>query len=334
MPEHRTIDAHAHILAEETMAFMRKEAPKIGPRMERIDDDFAVLEVGGIRYQPFPRGGWDMLRRLSDMDAAGIDMQLVSNTPQTFLYNQDPSLTAAMAALQNDQIAKAVAANPKRLMGLATLAMQAPALAAEELRRAIHSLGLKGAQIGSNVNGRNLDDPKLGPLWAAANELGAFIMVHPTQVAGAERLGAYYLTNLIGNPLDTTIAAACLVFGGVIERYPRIKFLMVHGGGFVPYHAGRFRHGWHVRSEPRATLAAPPDDSLNRLFFDTIVHDQPALQFLVSRAGASRVLLGSDYPFDMGTLDGVRQVRTLPVSEPDKAAILGGAAQALLDGVG
>jgi aminocarboxymuconate-semialdehyde decarboxylase len=334
MLEHRTIDAHAHILAEETMALMRKEAPAIGPRMERIDDDFAVLEVAGSRYRPFPLGGWDMQRRLSDMDAAGIDMQLVSNTPQTFLYNQDPSLTAAMAALQNEQIAKAVAANLNRLMGLATLPMQAPALAADELRRAIRSLALNGAQIGSNVNGRNLDDPAFEPLWAAANELGAFIMVHPTQVAGAERLGAYYLANLIGNPLDTTIAAACLVFGGVIERHPRIKFLMVHGGGFVPYQAGRFRHGWHVRSEPRATLTAPPDDSLNRLYFDTIVHDPSVLQFLVSRAGASRVLLGSDYPFDMGTLDGVRQVRALPLSEPDKAAILGGAARVLLDGVG
>jgi aminocarboxymuconate-semialdehyde decarboxylase len=334
MPEHRTIDAHAHILAEETMALMRKEAPKIGPRLERIDDDFAVLEVAGSRYRPFPRGGWDMPRRLGDMDAAGIDMQLVSNTPQTFLYNQDPSLTAAMATLQNDQIAKAVAANRKRLMGLATLPMQAPALAAEELRRAIRSLGLKGTQIGSNVNGRNLDDPALEPLWAAANELGAFVMVHPTQVAGAERLGSYYLANLIGNPLDTTIAAACLVFAGVVARYPGIKFLMVHGGGFVPYQAGRFRHGWHVRPEPRATLKAPPDDSLNRLYFDTIVHDPSALQFLVSSAGASRVLLGSDYPFDMGTIDGARQVRALPLSEPDKAAILGGVARALLDGVG
>jgi aminocarboxymuconate-semialdehyde decarboxylase len=334
MSEHRTIDAHAHILAEETMALMCKEAPTIGPRMERIDDDFAVLEVAGSRYRPFPRGGWDMQRRLSDMDAAGIDMQLISNTPQTFLYNQDPSLTAAMAALQNDQIATAVAANPKRLMGLATLPMQAPTLAADELHRAIRSLGLKGAQIGSNVNGRNLDDKVFEPLWAAANELAALMMVHPTQVAGAERLGSYYLANLIGNPLDTTIAAACLVFGGVIERHPRIKFLMVHGGGFVPYQAGRFRHGWHVRAEPRATLAAPPDDSLNRLFFDTIVHDQSVLQFLVSSAGASRVLVGSDYPFDMGTLDGVRQVRALPLSEPDKATILGGAARALLDGVG
>jgi aminocarboxymuconate-semialdehyde decarboxylase len=333
MPEHRTIDAHAHILAEETMALMRKEAPKIGPRMERIDDNFAVLEVAGSRYRPFPRGGWDMQRRLSDMDAAGIDVQIVCNTPQTFLYNQDPSLTAALAMLQNDQIAKAVAAVPQRLIGIATLPMQAPTLAADELRRAIRSLGLKGAQIGSNVNGRNLDDLVFEPLWAAANEFGAFIMVHPTQVAGAERLSSYYLANLIGNPLDTTIAAACLVFGGVIERHPNIKFLMVHGGGFVPYQAGRFRHGWHARPEPRAALKVPPDDSLNKLYFDTIVHGQSALEFLVSSAGASRVLLGSDYPFDMGTLDCVRQVRALPLAEPDKAIILGGAAMALLDRV-
>jgi aminocarboxymuconate-semialdehyde decarboxylase len=330
MPEQRTIDAHAHILAEETMALMRKEAPGIGPRMERIDDDFAVLDVAGSRYRPFPRGGWDMQRRLSDMDAAGVDAQIVCNTPQTFLYNQDPSLTATLAGLQNDEIAKAVAANPKRLIGLATLPMQAAALAADELRRAVRSLGLKGAQIGSNVNGRNLDDPTLEPLWAAANELRAFIMVHPTQVAGADRLGSYYLVNLIGNPLDTTIAAACLVFGGVVARYPGIRFLMVHGGGFVPYQAGRFRHGWQVRPEPRTALKTPPDAALDRLFFDTIVHSQSALEFLVSSAGASRVLLGSDYPYDMGTLDCVRQVRALSLAEADKATILGGAAKALL----
>jgi aminocarboxymuconate-semialdehyde decarboxylase len=274
-----------------------------------------------------------MERRLADMDAAGVDAQLVCNTPQTFLYNQDPALTAVLAGLQNDAIAKAVAANPKRLIGLATLPMQAPALAADELRRAVRGLGLKGAQIGSNVNGRNLDDPAFEPLWAAANELRAFVMVHPTQVAGAERLGSYYLVNLIGNPLDTTIAAACLVFGGVIERYPGIKFLMVHGGGFVPYQAGRFGHGWRVRSEPQAALKASPDISLDRLFFDTIVHSRPALEFLVSSAGASHVLLGSDYPYDMGTPEGVRQVRALSLAEADKATILGGAAQALLDDV-
>ncbi|HEX2336734.1 MAG TPA: amidohydrolase family protein [Hyphomicrobiaceae bacterium] len=324
------IDVHAHILAEETMALMREEAPSLGPRFERIDDDFAVLDVAGSTYRPFPRGAWDLQKRFQDMDAAGIDMQVVSNTPQTFLYNQDAALTAVLAALQNDQIAKVVAAHPDRLLGIATLPMQAPQLAADELRRAVRKLGLKGAQIGSNVNGRNLDDPALEPLWAAANELGAFIMVHPTQVAGAERLKSYYLVNLIGNPLDTTIAAAALVFGGVIERYANIKFLMVHGGGFVPYQIGRFQHGWQVRPEPQAKLQAPPDASLARLLFDTILHGQPALEFLVGSCGASRVLLGSDYPFDMGTLECVRQVRGLAVPEADKATILGGAAMEVL----
>jgi aminocarboxymuconate-semialdehyde decarboxylase len=330
MPELRKIDVHAHILSEETISLMRKEAPKVGPRLERIDDDFAVLEVAGTPYRPFPRGGWDMSRRLQDMDAAGIDVQVISNTPQTFLYNQEGRLAAALSALQNDEIAKAVAGNPTRLLGIATLPMQAPDLAAAELRRAMLTLGLKGAQIGSNINGRNLDDEALEPLWAAANELDAFIMVHPTGVAGADRLKSYYLVNLIGNPLDTTIAAAALVFGGVVERYPRIKFLMVHGGGFVPYQAGRFKHGWQVRAEPRARLKSPPQASLDKLLFDTIVHGRPALEFLVSTCSAQRVLLGSDYPFDMGTLECARQVEALSIPETDKAIILGGAAKRVL----
>ena len=330
MTKRATIDVHAHILAEDTMALMRKEAPGVGPRVERIDDDFAVLEVAGTKYRPFPRGGWDMDKRLADLDAAGIDMQVISNTPQTFLYNQEAALTATLAALQNDQIAKAVAAHPERLLGIATLPMQAPQLAADELSRAMRKLGLKGAQIGSHVNGRNLDDPALEPLWATADELDAFIMVHPTQVAGAERLKSYYLVNLIGNPLDTTIAAAALVFGGVIARFPRIKFLMVHGGGFVPYQAGRWEHGWQVRPEPQEKLKVSPAASIGRLLFDTILHGQPALEYLVATAGASRVLLGSDYPFDMGTLEGVRQVQALSISEADKATILGGAALRLL----
>ena len=136
------------------------------------------------------------------------------------------------------------------------------------------------------------------------------------------------ITSVFMRPADE-----CLVFGGVIKRHSDIKFLMVHGGGFVPYQAGRFRHGWHVRPEPRAILKEAPDDSLGRLYFDTIVHGQPALEFLVSSAGASRVLLGSDYPFDMGTLDCVRQVRALSLAEPDQATVLGGAVMALLNNV-
>src|SRR5215510_2749657 len=173
MPARRKIDVHAHILSQETISLMRKEAPHIGPRLQRVDDDFAVLEVAGSPYRPFPRGGWDMSRRLNDMDAAGVDVQVVSNTPQTFLYNQEGALAAALSAIQNDQIARAVADNPSRLVGIATLPMQAPDLAAAELRRAMGTLGLKGAQIGSNINGSNLDDARLDPLWAAANELDA-----------------------------------------------------------------------------------------------------------------------------------------------------------------
>jgi aminocarboxymuconate-semialdehyde decarboxylase len=322
MQHAKTIDVHAHILSDETLRLIAKEAPSVAPKRTPIDDEFSVLEVAGTPYRPFPRGGWDLQRRLRDMDASEVGMQVLSNTPQTFLYNLDASLAAAVAALQNEQIAKTVAAHPDRFFGIATLPMQAPQKAADELRRAMRTLKLAGAQIGSNVNGRNLDDPALEPLWAAAHELGALIMIHPTQVAGAERLKSYYLVNLIGNPLDSTIAAASLVFGGVVTRYPNIKFLFVHGGGFVPYQFGRFCHGWQVRPEPKAQLKEPPDAALERLWFDTILHAKAPLEYLVASAGASRVVLGSDYPFDMGTLDCVRQVRALSVPQADKETIL------------
>jgi aminocarboxymuconate-semialdehyde decarboxylase len=324
------IDTHAHILSEETMRMIAAEAPKVAPKLTPIDKDFAILEVAGTPYRPFPRGGWDMERRLEDMAFSDVDVQVLSNTPQTFLYNQDAVLNAILSALQNDQIAKAVASHPGRFQGIATLPMQAPQKAADELNRAMRTLGLKGAHIGSNINGKNLDDPEFEVLWATANELDAFIMVHPTQVAGADRLKSYYLTNLIGNPLDSTIAAASLVFSGVVERYPGIKFLFVHGGGFVPWQMGRFSHGWHVRPEPQLKLKQPPEASLNRLYFDSILHARPQLECLVALAGPERVVLGSDYPFDMGTLECARQVKALSIRDVDKAAILSGTPLKLL----
>jgi aminocarboxymuconate-semialdehyde decarboxylase len=141
---------------------------------------------------------------------------------------------------------------------------------------------------------------------------------------------SYYLGNLIGNPLDTTIAAACLVFGGVVARYPNIKFFLVHGGGFLPYQAGRWQHGWHARPEPQVKLKEPPEAAIRTFYFDTILHGRPALEFLVSTFGASHVLLGSDYPYDMGTFECARQVRALSAPEVDRTKILAGNAQALL----
>jgi aminocarboxymuconate-semialdehyde decarboxylase len=330
----KTVDIHAHILTEETIRLLQREAPKIAPKLSRIDDQFGTLDIAGSVYRNFPRGGWDVERRLQDMAASKVDLQVLSVCPQTFIYAQPPALAGVFARIQNEQLAKLVKTRPDRFLGIATLAMQAPRHAAEELRHAVRALGLRGAQIGSNVAGKNLDDPELEPVWATAAELDAFILVHPINVAGGDRLSSYYLTNLIGNPLDTTIAAACLTFSGVLERYPQLKFCLAHGGGFVPYQAGRLVHGWQVRTEPKKRLPKPPTDSLKRFYFDTIVHSKDALEFLVSVAGAERVLLGSDYPFDMGMPDGVLQVRSLSIAPAEQSSILGERAQTLLGAVG
>ena len=312
------------------MGLLQKEAPKIAPRLTPIDADVAVLDVAGVPYRPFPRGGFDIERRFADMAAAEVEVHLLSATPQTYYYDQEPALAAACAALQNDQIAKLVKAHPERFIGVATLPIQSPQRAADELARAVRSLGLRGAMIGSNALGKNLDDPSFEPLWAVAAELGAFMLIHPVNVAGVDRLRSYYLNNLIGNPLDTTIAAACLVFGGVLERYPTLKVLLVHGGGFVPYQAGRWAHGWHVRPEPKVNVKRSPEPWIDRFYYDTILHARPQLEFLVSSVGPARVLLGSDYPYDMGTGECVRQVKALSIGEADKAKVLCDNARALL----
>jgi len=215
-------------------------------------------------------------------------------------------------------------------MGIATLPMQAPEKAAGELRRAVTKLGLRGTMIASNIMGKNLDDPSFEPLWATAEDLGAFVFVHPNNVAGADRMKSYYLNNLIGNPLDTTIGAACLYFGGVLDRHPRLTVVLAHGGGFTPYQAARWEHGWQVRPEPKKNIAKQPTNIARRFYYDTILHSAPVLEFMIGHVGADRVMLGSDYPYDMGMMDCVKHVRSLNIADADKATILGGRAATLL----
>jgi aminocarboxymuconate-semialdehyde decarboxylase len=291
------------------------------------------LSIAGVPYRPFPLGGFDIAQRLKDMAASEVDMQVLSNTPQTFLYNQDAGLTAASAIVQNDQIAKHVRDYPKSFYGLATLPMQAPKAAADELTRAITKLGLKGAQIGSNINGKNLDDPDFEPVWAVANQHSAFIMVHPNNVAGADRLKSYYLGNLIGNPLDTTIAAASLFFGGVMDRFPKLKVMLAHGGGFTPYQAPRWEHGWKVRPEPKQNIKTQPKNIAGRFIYDTILHSSKTLEAMIGLVGVDKVMLGSDYPYDMEMRDCVAHVRGLNISDADKTAILTGNFEKVLAGV-
>lgn len=326
----KTIDIHTHVLADATVKLMQKEIPSLGLKMAPYDADNAVCEVSGVAYRPFPRGGHDIERRFKDMDAAEVDVHLLSAAPQTWLYGQEAAVGVTASAIQNDEIARLVKEHPDRFSGIATLPMQAPDKAADELRRAMRKLGLHGAMIGSNIGGKNLDDPSFEPLWAAAEELDAFMMIHPGNVAGADRLRSYYLGNLIGNPLDTTIAGACLIFGGVLERHPKLNFIMSHGGGFIPYQGGRWVHGWEVRPEPKVHVKHSPAPYLDRFLYDTILHAQAPLEFLISSVGANRVFLGSDYPYDMGTGECVRQVRAANISAADRDIILGGHAAKIL----
>jgi aminocarboxymuconate-semialdehyde decarboxylase len=325
----RTIDIHAHVLTEETMALIGKEVPALQPRLTRIDADNFLIEVAGVPYKPFPLGGFDLERRFADMTASEVDMQVLSATPQTYFYEQDVEAAAVCAGIQNEGIAKLVKAYPDRFLGIATLPMQSGEHAAKELARAMRNLGLRGAMIGSNANGVNLDHPRYEALWTVAAESGAFILIHPANVAGADRLTSYYLNNLVGNPLDTTIAAACLVFGGVMERHPKLKVCLLHGGGFVPYQMGRWVHGWKVRPEPQVNIKTSPQASIDRFTFDTILHAKPQLEFLVGAVGAGRVMLGSDYPYDMGTFECARQVKALSIGDSDKAKVLEGNAMRL-----
>lgn len=324
------IDVHAHILSEETMRLMCAEAPQMGPRLSDMRADGARLEMMGRTRGNFPRLAWDLELRLKTMAETGVDMQLLSVVPHTLVYNAEPTLALAFAQIQNEQIAAQVRAMPDRFAGLATLPLQSPRAAAAELRRAMTELGLKGAMLGSHVDGTNLDEPELEAVWEVADELGAFLFIHPQKPAGGERIASYYLSNLIGNPLDTTIAAASLVFGGVFQRHPGLKVMLSHGGGFVPYQIGRFIHGWHERAEAKVHLKVSPEADFNRFFYDTLTHSEPTLRSLVEWSGADRVLFGTDYPFDMGEFDCAERVRALHLPRGDEAAILGGRAIELL----
>jgi aminocarboxymuconate-semialdehyde decarboxylase len=330
------IDVHAHMLPQEAMRLLTSESPRVAPKLIEQPDGSLDMEIAGRLVQrPLPRQIFDLDLRLADMDANGVDVQLVCGPVQTFFYGEDAALGAACAELQNDELAAAVKRHPGRLMGLATLPMQDSGRAADELRRAVRTLGLYGAQIGSNVNGRNLDDPALEPVWAVADELRAFLLIHPHgEIVPGDRLKSYYMRNFVGLPFETTVAAASLVFGGVLERHPDMTVCLCHGGGFVPYQMGRFLHAFAVRAEARGSLHEPPEASFARLRYDSITHSTRALEFLVDQVGPERVLLGSDYPFDMGNLDCVARVEALLRPRAEKDTILGERVQKVLQLVG
>jgi aminocarboxymuconate-semialdehyde decarboxylase len=328
------VDVHAHLAPKGFLAEARKGAAG-GPRIERSAEghEFIVFDekapVGYRRMRLMPQE-YDHDARLREMDKAGIGMQIVSLTPPFFHYWVEPARGKDFCRMANEEIAALVRQRPYRFRGMATVPLQDPAAATEELAYARRELGLVGVEIGSNVNGRELDDPALHPFFARCAELRMPVLIHPIAVTGADRMTRYYLRNLIGNVVDTSIALAHLIFGGALQRWPDLVVIAAHAGGIIPYTRGRLDHGYRVRPECRSAIPKRPSAYLKRVYFDTIAHDRDALAYLVRWAGARRVLLGSDFPFDMADPDPVRTVHGLPrLSAADRAQILGRNALAL-----
>jgi aminocarboxymuconate-semialdehyde decarboxylase len=263
-------------------------------------------------------------RRLQDMAVMGVDVQVLS--PMLGLLGRD----LKTARMHNNSFADVVGRHPRRFVGMAVLPMREPERAPEELERAVKELGFRGATIGSNVLGKNLDAREFAPLYAKVQELDVPVFIHPVNVLGRDRLGDYELDNLIGNPTDTAVAAASFIFGGVLKEFPRLKFYLAHGGGSCPYLCGRWDHGWRVRPGARGRIDRPPSEYLKRFYFDALAHSTPALEYLVASVGAERVMLGTDYPYDMGDTEPVTKIwASSCLSKAEREQLLGGNATAL-----
>jgi aminocarboxymuconate-semialdehyde decarboxylase len=326
------IDAHAHFVSESLLVAVERDGERYGIRISRGHDGRRLCVLGSAPVRPFPKPLTDLDARWTRMEQQGVDVQVVSGWNEFFGYELEPADGRWWSRLQNESLAETVAESDDRLVGLAALPMQDPSAAVHELRYAADKLGLRGAIIGTNVRGANLDDPELEPFWKGAADVGAALVVHPggPTIAGGDRLSRHFLSNLVGNPTETTIAGASLLFGGVVDRFPDIRFMLVHGGGFLPYQLGRLRKGFDVRPEIPKDPSHDPLKQASRFFYDTILHASPALELLIDVAGPSRIVFGTDFPFEMSESRSVHDVLSVGFLGGDsRAAIAGGNAAAL-----
>lgn len=292
------IDFHSHVIPEPIIGAMRADPERYATRIEEQAGK-RYLVRGKLRLELLPEFSVAEAK-LEAMDRKGIEISVISPGPQVFFYNLNEEHGIAAARLVNDGIAAMVASKPARLRGMATLPMQDPDAAVAEMERVAREHGFRGIELATAAPGGELADAKYRPLLRRAQELKMTLFAHPNTIGAAGRLDCYYLTNLIGNPLETTIMVANLMFSGALDELPRLKLLLAHGGGFVPYQVGRFVHGHRVRPETRAHTASSAKEMLKRFYFDTITHDPQALRYLVELVGAERIVLGTDSPFDMG----------------------------------
>jgi aminocarboxymuconate-semialdehyde decarboxylase len=270
--------------------------------------------------------------RIKDMDKMGIDLQVISPAPIQYFYFTEPQLGARISRDINESIAMVVEQRPDRFVGMGTIPLQDVELAIQELEYAVNVLGLRGVEICTNVNGKNLTDPelKLEKFFAKAESMGIVLFLHPMGFSEGQRFVEHYFNNVMGNPLETSLALGHLIFDGVLARYPKLKILASHGGGYIASYWARMDHAWKARADARTVIQKKPSSYLEKIYFDSITHDSQILGNLVDRYGAQRILLGTDYPFDMGEDHPIKLIESVRhLSEKDRTFIKGGNAMKL-----
>lgn len=325
-------DVHAHILLPALHAEIERRAPegvRAAAALELVRNGAESLKVSGPMVGSRIPKLTDVSVRLADMDAQGVDRQWVSASPNHFYPWADEELAVWAAQESNRLIAAHVALAPERLTGLGLVPLQHPERIVECLDDAVIGQGLAGVEISSFAGDVELSDSRLEPFWARAAELGAVVFLHPFGCSLDERLDRFYLSNTVGQPVENAVALSHVIFAGVLDRHPELRLVAAHGGGYLPTAIGRSDRAWHVRPEAQRCAHAP-STYLRRIWFDTVVHDPAALRALVEVAGASQVVLGSDYPFDMGLDDPVGLVREAGLPAGVAEGVLGGNADALL----
>lgn len=322
------IDLHTHILPETWPDLKDRYGYEGFIRLEHHCPGRARMWKDRTFFREVSENTWSPARRIEDCDRHGVHVQVLSTVPVMFSYWAKPQHTLDLSRILNDHIARVVQDHPTRFVGLGTLPMQDPDLAIQELERCSGELGLAGVQIGSHVNGWNLDRPELFPIFARAAELGVGVFVHPWDMLGEERMTKYWLRWLIGMPAETGLAICSMVFGGVLERLPDLRVAFAHGGGSFPATIGRIEHGFQVRPDLCATdNPVNPRSYLERIYVDSLVHDESFLRYLMQLLGAQRIALGTDYPFPLGESEPGRLIDSLESLDPaDRARMLGGTA--------
>ena len=324
----RVIDMHNHLVAPEVVAFLEREGAHYNTRLvERDGQRFFVIQETARR--PLHARISQVEARLSDMDAEGVDIQAISCVPFVMYPEVSAELGVTIARLNNNALAAACARHPERFVPLASVPLQDPPAAARELERVAH-LGLRGVEIPPNVCGQGLDEPQFEVFWEAAEALRLVVCIHPFEAAPHGMLARYGLGNLVGNLYDTGLAAALLIYGGVLERHPALRVVLYHGGGALPSLLGRLDMGYRNMPECKAAIPRPPSTYVNQFAFDTIAFRQDMLQYLINTYGAERLVIGSDYPLPAGLAHPVAEVKALGLAPEAENAVLGSNASRLL----